>query len=160
MFVRVDHVNGATPHLKARDVTLCAISEPMAKIQAFKKRMGWQLSWVSSLGSDFNYDFGVSYTPEQLAAGKKDYNFGSIVPYGEENHGLSVFAKNAGGEVFHTYSTFGVAASRLSARISCSIWSPRDATKRAWPFPWNGFATTISTSRSCRFPIRRATRNR
>src|SRR5262249_36178224 len=67
----MDHVNGAIPHLKARDVTLMLVSRgPLDKLEAFKKRMGWQLPWVSSLGNDFNFDYGVSFTPEQIAAGK------------------------------------------------------------------------------------------
>lgn len=103
----MDHVDGAIPHLKARDVTLMLVSRgPLAKLEAFKKRMGWHLPWVSSLESDFNFDYRVSFTPEQIAAGKNDYNFGTAQG-GEESHGLSVFAKNAAGEVFHTYSTFG-----------------------------------------------------
>jgi predicted dithiol-disulfide oxidoreductase (DUF899 family) len=104
----MDHVDGAIVHLNARDVTMVMVSRaPLAKVEAYKKRMGWRFPWVSSHGSDFNGDFGVSFTREQLAGGAKLYNFGSITPYGEENHGLSVFSKEARGDVFHTYSTYG-----------------------------------------------------
>jgi predicted dithiol-disulfide oxidoreductase (DUF899 family) len=104
----MDHVDGAVVHLNARDVTMVMVSlAPLARIEAFKKRMGWRFKWVSSYGSDFNSDFRVSFTKEQIADGGKLYNFDSIPPYGEECHGLSVFYKNAGGDVFHTYSTYG-----------------------------------------------------
>jgi predicted dithiol-disulfide oxidoreductase (DUF899 family) len=103
----IDHLDGATVHLKARDVTMVLVSRaPLAKIEAFKKRMGWHFPWVSSHGSDFNSDFDVSFTKEQIADGRGRYNFGTIAPYGEECPGLSVFAKDAAGQVFHTYSAY------------------------------------------------------
>jgi predicted dithiol-disulfide oxidoreductase (DUF899 family) len=93
----MDHLDGAIGHLRARDVTFALVSRaPLAAIAAFKQRMGWHFSWVSSHGTNFNSDFGVSYTKEQIAAGKPSYNFGTIPPFGEECPGLSVFAKDAG----------------------------------------------------------------
>ena len=101
-----DNFNGIPIHLNHRDVTFTAVSRaPLAKIEAYKKRMGWSFPWVSSYGSDFNYDFHVSFTEEQLAAGKVDYNYGLVEGY-EELPGLSVFYKNERGEVFHTYSCY------------------------------------------------------
>jgi predicted dithiol-disulfide oxidoreductase (DUF899 family) len=101
-----DNFDGIPIHLNHRDVTFTAISRaPLAKIAAYKKRMGWSFPWVSSYGSDFNYDFHVSFTEEQLAAGKVDYNYGLVEGY-EELPGLSVFYKNERGEVFHTYSCY------------------------------------------------------
>lgn len=102
-----DHSDGMTIHLAHRDTTLVAISRaPLAEIERFRRRMGWQFPWVSSHGSSFNYDFGVSFTPEQLARGI-DYNFGPWpYPY-EELPGVSVFVRDESGEVFHTYSTYG-----------------------------------------------------
>ena len=101
-----DNFNGIPIHLNHRDVTFTAVSRaPLAKINAYKKRMGWSFPWVSSYGSDFNYDFHVSFTEEQLAAGKVDYNYGLVEGY-EELPGLSVFYKNERGEVFHTYSCY------------------------------------------------------
>src|SRR5271170_5685968 len=74
-----DHFDGAAVHLAHRDVTLAAISRaPFAEVEAFKKRMGWRFNWVSSFGSDFNHDYHVSFTPEELATGQAPYNFGSI----------------------------------------------------------------------------------
>ena len=97
-----NNFNGIPIHLNHRDVTFTAVSRaPLAKIEAYKKRMGWSFPWVSSYGSDFNYDFHVSFTEEQLAAGKVDYSYGLVEGY-EELPGLSVFYKNERGEVFHT----------------------------------------------------------
>jgi predicted dithiol-disulfide oxidoreductase (DUF899 family) len=101
-----DNFDGIPIHLNHRDVTFTAVSRaPLANIEAYKKRMGWSFPWVSSYGSDFNYDFHVSFTEEQLAAGKVDYNYGLVEGY-EELPGLSVFYKNERGEVFHTYSCY------------------------------------------------------
>jgi predicted dithiol-disulfide oxidoreductase (DUF899 family) len=102
-----DHFDGATLHLANRDTTLVVVSRaPLSEIEAFKKRMGWKFRWVSSHGSSFNFDFHVSFTPEDKVAGKIDYNFGMTDLFCEELPGLSVFAKDAAGEVFHTYSSY------------------------------------------------------
>jgi predicted dithiol-disulfide oxidoreductase (DUF899 family) len=102
-----DHLDGARTHLAARDVTLTMISRaPLAKIEAFKKRMGWRFDWVSSHGTSFNADFRVSFTPEELARGKVDYNYALEEFPSAEAPGLSVFYRDAGGQVFHTYSTY------------------------------------------------------
>lgn len=105
----VDHLDGAVPHLAARDVSLVMVSRaPLAKIEAFKKRMGWRFPWVSSFGSDFNYDFHASFTPEQRKSGKVDYNYTMQEFPSEEAPGASVFYKDpATGGIFHTYSTYG-----------------------------------------------------
>ena len=73
-----DHIDGMTVHLAHRDVTFVAISRaPLTEIERFRRRMGWQFRWVSSYGTDFNYDFGVSFTPEEVAKGRINYNYGS-----------------------------------------------------------------------------------
>ncbi|RDJ25151.1 DUF899 domain-containing protein [Bosea caraganae] len=104
-----DHLDGTLPHLNNHDVTLVAVSRaPLAKIEAYKRRMGWGFPWVSSFGSDFNSDFHVSFTPEELASGAVDYNF-RRTPSGDahdELPGLSAFIRNDEGEVFHTYSGY------------------------------------------------------
>ncbi len=103
-----DHIDAALPHLAARDVTVTMVSRaPLAKIEAFKKRMGWRFPWVSSHDSDFNRDFHVSFTEEEMARGKVEYNYTEQEFPSEEAPGLSVFYKNDDGEIFHTYSTFG-----------------------------------------------------
>ncbi|MBL8319088.1 MAG: DUF899 domain-containing protein [Burkholderiaceae bacterium] len=103
-----DHADGMNVHLAQRDVTLVAISRaPLAEIQRFQRRMGWQFDWVSSYGSDFNFDFGVSFTPEQIAKGQVGYNYGTSPHVHDELPGISVFCMNDAGEAFHTYSTYG-----------------------------------------------------
>ena len=102
-----DHFDGAAIHLANRDTTLAVISRaPIAEVEAFKKRMGWKFPWVSAFHSDFNYDYHVSFTPEERASGKVYYNYTVDEFPAEEGPGLSVFAKDAAGDVFHTYSTF------------------------------------------------------
>src|SRR5262249_21577329 len=102
-----DHSDGMTVHLAHRDVTLVAVSRaPLADIERFRRRMGWQFRWVSSHGSDFNYDFHVSFTPDEVAKGELDYNYGTWPFAYEEWPGISVFFKNANA-IFHTYSTYG-----------------------------------------------------
>ena len=103
-----DHVDGTLVHLAARDVTMVMSSRaPFSEIEAFKKRMGWKFKWVSSYGSDFNFDYHVSFPNESRVDGKVYYNYGMGAFPGEEWPGLSVFAKDESGEVFHTYSTYG-----------------------------------------------------
>jgi predicted dithiol-disulfide oxidoreductase (DUF899 family) len=103
-----DHTDGSLVHLAQRDVTMVAVSRaPLPRIDAFKRRMGWRFKWVSSYGSDFNHDFQVSFTPEELAQGRALYNFQTAGFPGEEAPGASVFYRDGGGAVFHTYSTYG-----------------------------------------------------
>jgi len=102
-----DNIEGALLHLAHHDVSYVAVSRaPLEKIQAFKRRMGWRFEWVSSFGSDFNYDFHVSFTPEDLARGEVLYNY-TVQPMNiDEMTGLSVFYRDADGDVFHTYSQY------------------------------------------------------
>jgi predicted dithiol-disulfide oxidoreductase (DUF899 family) len=101
-----DSVDPVVVHVEQRDVTFTAISRgPLSAIEAYKSRMGWSFPWVSSAGSDFNFDFGVSFSPEQAAAGAP-YNYGSIQVPWQEVHGISVFAKDDDGTVYHTYSSY------------------------------------------------------
>jgi len=101
-----DHIDGANLHLPHHDVMLLAISRaPLAKIEAFKKRMGWRFKWVSSYGSDFNHDYHVSFTKDELAKGKVYYNYGMVEGY-DELPGTSVFYKDSTGDIFHTYSSY------------------------------------------------------
>lgn len=104
-----DHVDGTLPHLNNHDVTWVAVSRaPLAKIEAYKKRMGWKFPWVSSFDNSFNFDYHVSFSPEDLAKDKVFYNFEAIDPANanDELPGLSAFYKNNAGEVFHTYSSY------------------------------------------------------
>ena len=103
-----DHVDGATLHLAQRDVGFVAVSRaPLAEIERFRQRMGWQFRWVSSHGTAFNHDFDVSFTPEQRARGEVFYNYGWQAFPLEEAPGISAFVRDEAGQVFHTYSTYG-----------------------------------------------------
>lgn len=102
-----DNFNGVVTHLNQRDVTFVAVSRaPLPKLQAFANRMGWSFKWLSSGGSDFNYDYGVSFRPEDLAAGKAAYNYAPNKMQMSDLPGISVFFKDADGQVFHTYSCY------------------------------------------------------
>jgi predicted dithiol-disulfide oxidoreductase (DUF899 family) len=103
-----DHVDGPNLHLMHHDVTFVAVSRAaLAKIEAYKKRMGWRFPWVSSNASDFNYDFHVSFTKEEVAKGKAFYNFEMTDVSMEDLHGTSVFFKDESGAIYHTYSSYG-----------------------------------------------------
>lgn len=100
-----DHYDAAGLHLPHRDVTMVVVSRaPLAKIEAFRKRMGWRFKWVSSHGTDFNYDYRVSFTPEEVKS-TGFYNYADA-KVGSEREGFSAFYKDGGGTVFHTYSTY------------------------------------------------------
>jgi len=104
-----DHTDGMNVHLAHRDVTFVAVSRaPLAEIERFRRRMGWRFKWVSSYGSDFNHDFHVSFTADELAQGQLYYNYaqGGQPALSEELPGVSVFYKDDAGDVFHTYSTY------------------------------------------------------
>jgi predicted dithiol-disulfide oxidoreductase (DUF899 family) len=102
-----DHFEGSLVHLANRDVTLAVVSRaPFAQIEAFKKRMGWRFHWASSFANDFNHDYHVSFTKEEMDSGKVDYNYGQVEFGSEEAPGASVFYKNDAGEIFHTYSAY------------------------------------------------------
>ncbi len=103
-----DHIDGSVPHLAARDVRLAVVSRaPLAEVEAFKKRMGWRFHWVSSNSSDFNYDYQVSMTKEESEKGEVYYNYSMQKFPSEERPGTSVFYKDAAGNIFHTYSSYG-----------------------------------------------------
>jgi predicted dithiol-disulfide oxidoreductase (DUF899 family) len=103
-----DHIDGANQHLKHHDVTWIAVSRaPLEKLLAYEKRMGWKFPWVSSAGSDFNYDYHVSFTPDEIAKDQAVYNFETTKLGGMEDlHGTSVFVKDKDGAVYHTYSAY------------------------------------------------------
>jgi predicted dithiol-disulfide oxidoreductase (DUF899 family) len=102
-----DNFNGIDVHLKHRDMSLVAVSRaPLARIEAFKKRMGWSFKWVSSSGTDFNYDYHVSFTPEAIRTGAVVYNYAKTDMDMSDREGVSVFYKDEKGGVFHTYSSY------------------------------------------------------
>jgi predicted dithiol-disulfide oxidoreductase (DUF899 family) len=102
-----DNFNSIVVHLNQRDVTMVAVSRaPYAKLAAYEKRMGWTFKWMSSNGTDFNFDYHVAFTPEEVAAKKGDYNFTMQDPNDTEREGVSVFHKDKSGRVFRTYSAY------------------------------------------------------
>jgi len=102
-----DHIEAALVHLEHHDVSFARVSRaPLAKLLAFQKRMGWRGVWVSSLGSDFNYDFGVSFRKPDVLRGEVYYNYRKTKTSMEDLSGLSVFCRSPDGELFHTYSTY------------------------------------------------------
>ncbi len=104
----LDHVDGILLHLAQQDISYVVVSRgPPAKIEAFKQRMGWHVKWVSSGASDFNFDFHVSFTPEEIARGEAYYNYAVRKIGIDEMSGRSVFYKDDNGDVFHTYSSYG-----------------------------------------------------
>jgi predicted dithiol-disulfide oxidoreductase (DUF899 family) len=108
---QVDHIEGILAHLNNHDVTYAVVARaPIEEIEAVRRRMGWKFPWVSSYGSDFNYDFDVSFTPEQVAAGRAIYNFGSAPAWTAgiaDLSGQSVFFKDGDGNIYLTYASFG-----------------------------------------------------
>jgi predicted dithiol-disulfide oxidoreductase (DUF899 family) len=110
-----DNFNGFFVHLAQRDVTFTAISRaPYKQLAAFKQRMGWSFPWVSSSGTDFNYDYRVSFRPEELATGVVEYNYAGLETSMTELPGISVFFKD-GGAVFHTYSCYARGLDMMNA---------------------------------------------
>lgn len=102
-----DNFNGIVVHLNQRDVTMIAVSKaPYSKIGEYKKRMGWNFKWVSSYDNDFNFDYHVSFTPQELSEKKAFYNYSLQDTHSPEREGVSVFYKDTAGHVFHTYSAY------------------------------------------------------
>jgi predicted dithiol-disulfide oxidoreductase (DUF899 family) len=133
-----DHFDGAAIHLAQRDVAFIVVSRaPLAEIDAYKKRMGWRFKWVSSYGSDFNFDFRVSFTPEEKASGEVEYNYARGAFPSEEAPGLSAFSKD-GGAVFHTYSTYGRGLDIIIGTYNMLDLAPkgRDEDALPWSMAW------------------------
>lgn len=102
-----DHIDGANLHLAHHDISLVAVSRAkLSEFEPYRRRMGWKFKWVSSSGSDFNFDYHVSATPDDIARGVMNYNFENAEIMSEEMPGISVFYKNEAGEIFHTYSSY------------------------------------------------------
>jgi predicted dithiol-disulfide oxidoreductase (DUF899 family) len=124
------------PHLAARDTAMVAISlAPVEKLEAFKLRMGWTFDWFSSGGNDFNYDYGVSFTPEQIKAGEAKYNYGTTPLYGPELPGISVFYRDETGNIFHTYSTYARGLDMMNAAYHYLDLTPLGRHEEGLPYP-------------------------
>jgi predicted dithiol-disulfide oxidoreductase (DUF899 family) len=133
-----DHFDGATVHLAQRDVAFVVISRaPLAKIEAFKKRMGWHFRWVSSFGSDFNFDYHVSFRDDELG-GEGEYNYEKQEIDSDEMPGVSAFYKNAKGDVFHTYSAYARGLDHLVGTYNFLDLTAkgRDEDDLPWTMAW------------------------
>jgi predicted dithiol-disulfide oxidoreductase (DUF899 family) len=131
-----DNFNGIDAHLAARDTAFVAVSRaPLAKLEAYKKRMGWTFRWVSSAGSDLNFDFGVSFAQDGKA---HDYNYGSEQFDGEEKPGVSAFRRGDDGAISHTYSTYarGLDALNGAYQLLDITSKGRDEAALPWSMAW------------------------
>jgi predicted dithiol-disulfide oxidoreductase (DUF899 family) len=134
-----DHIDGSVVHLARRDVTLIAVSRaPLAKIEAFRRRMGWRFPWVSSYGSDFNADYQVSFSKQEMAQGKVYYNYEWREFPSEEAPGVSVFYQHDRGSIFHSYSTYARGAEALIGTYTYLDMVPkgRDEDDLAFTMSW------------------------
>jgi predicted dithiol-disulfide oxidoreductase (DUF899 family) len=128
-----DHFDGAAIHLAQRDVSLVVVSRaPFAEIEAYKKRMGWKFKWVSSYGNDFNHDFHVSFTKEEVANGA-EYNYAIGKIPSEELPGLSAFSKTDQG-VFHTYSSYARGLDTLVGTYNLLDMAPKGRDEDDLPY--------------------------
>jgi predicted dithiol-disulfide oxidoreductase (DUF899 family) len=133
-----DGFDGTGVHLAHRDVSFVCVSRaPHSKLADYQTRMGWTFPWFSSAPSDFNFDFGVSFTPEQRERGG-DYNFVHVDQPGEEAPGLSAFAIDESGDVFHTYSTYSRGLDPINPAYQLLDLAPRgrDEDNLAWTMEW------------------------
>ncbi|WBU62972.1 DUF899 domain-containing protein [Paracoccus aerodenitrificans] len=120
-----DHVDAARQHFEQAGLSYAAVSRaPVARIQAVKRRMGWQFAWVSSGDTDFSYDFGVSFHPGDLADGGAEYNYGKAqIQKASDMFGVSIFVRREGSdEIFHAYSTYGRGPELLMGALNWLIW--------------------------------------
>jgi predicted dithiol-disulfide oxidoreductase (DUF899 family) len=134
-----DHFDGSVPHINARDVSFVAVSRaPLAKIDGFKKRMGWRFRWVSSHANEFNRDYQVSFTEDDQAGGKVYYNYEMQEFPSDEAPGISVFYRDADGQVFHTYSSYGRGLDPLIGAYQLLDLVPkgRDEEELRQPMSW------------------------
>jgi len=127
-----DHIGQTLPHLNNHDVTWTAVSRaPLPRIEAYKTRMGWNFPWASSNGSDFNYDFNVSFTEEERASGAIHYNYEDRKMNRDELSGFSAFYKDEAGTVFHTYSTYARGLESLAGTLLMLDRAPKGRNETA-----------------------------
>jgi predicted dithiol-disulfide oxidoreductase (DUF899 family) len=121
-----DHIDAARQHFEHADLSFAAISRaPLERIEQVRRRLGWTFPWVSSHGTDFNFDFGVSFKKEDLTAGRAIYNYRTPITSSEDMFGTSIFAKNARGDIFHTYSTYHRGAELLMGAFNWLDLTPK-----------------------------------
>ena len=130
-----DNFQGAIVHMKHRDVTMAAVSKaPLKTLEAFKKRMGWTFTWVSSFDSDFNRDFHVSFTDEERKQGQAFYNYEARSFPVSEAPGLSAFYKDPSGAIFHTYSCYARGLDMVNGTYHLLDLAPKGRDERDLPY--------------------------
>ncbi len=130
-----DNFNGIDVHLKHRDISLVAVSRAkLETLEAYRKRMGWSFMWVSSFDSDFNHDYQVSFTAEEMQAGEMMYNYRITTFPSDEAPGISVFFKNGDGEIFHTYSCYARGLDLLSGAYNFMDLAPKGRDEDGLPY--------------------------
>jgi predicted dithiol-disulfide oxidoreductase (DUF899 family) len=134
-----DNFNGIGVHLHHRDTALVAISRaPVERLEAYRQRMGWTFPWYSSLQSDFNFDYQVSFSPDPAKQGAYIYNYRQGEFGGEESPGISVFYRDEDGAIYHTYSTYARGLDMLNGAYHFLDLTPqgRDEAGLPWPMAW------------------------
>jgi predicted dithiol-disulfide oxidoreductase (DUF899 family) len=132
-----DHIDTARRHFEQADLSFAAISRaPLAQIGPVKERMGWTFQWVSSQGTDFNYDFGVSFKKDDIAAGRALYNYGTAIRESEDMHGTSILAKDDRGAIYHTYSTFARGSELLDGAFMWLDLAPKGRNEVTGIMDW------------------------
>jgi predicted dithiol-disulfide oxidoreductase (DUF899 family) len=132
-----DHIDAARQHFEHADLSFAAVSRvPLRRIEEVKQRMGWNFPFVSSHGSDFNYDFGVSFTPEDLRAGRAIYNYGEVIKESQDLFGTSIFVRDEGGGIFHTYSTHRRGAEMLMGALNWLDLAPKGRNESGGTMSW------------------------
>lgn len=130
-----DNFNGIDVHLRHRDISLVAVSRAkLETLEAYRKRMGWSFTWVSSFGSDFNYDYQASFTAEEMEAGEMMYNYRMTKFPSDEAPGISVFFKNDDGEIFHTYSCYARGLDLLNGAYNYMDLAPKGRDEDGLPY--------------------------
>jgi predicted dithiol-disulfide oxidoreductase (DUF899 family) len=133
----VDHVDAARQHFEQADLAFTAVSRvPLQRIEVVKNRMGWSFPWVSSQGSDFNFDFGVSFKPEDLAAGRALYNYGTVIRNSQDMFGTSIFVKDDSGAIFHSYSTYHRGTELLMGAFNWLDLAPKGRDETGGTMSW------------------------
>jgi predicted dithiol-disulfide oxidoreductase (DUF899 family) len=133
----VDHVDAARRHFEQADLAFTAVSRvPLQRIEQVRQRMAWSFPWVSSHGSDFNFDFGVSFTEEDIAAGRALYNYGTVIRGSRDMFGTSIFVKDDSGAVFHSYSTYHRGTELLMGAFNWLDLAPKGRNETGGTMNW------------------------
>lgn len=132
-----DHIDAARQHFEQADLAFAAVARaPIGRIEEVKGRMGWTFPWVSSYGSDFNFDFGVSFTPEDRAAGRAIYNYGTVIRNSDDMFGTSIFVRGEDDEIFHSYSTYHRGVELLIGAFNWLDLTPKGRNETGGTMSW------------------------